>query len=216
MTTGSTQPGDNSKLTSGLFQEMKINLANLAKADPEIFEYAIKKRNIKLKCLEAEKSHMLIAYNEISKRYDDITTELDLYKGKKTDFEKLKKDKENLDILLAQSYKISRTQQDEIYKLKHEKEKLQLTYEKVYNEFGKLKTDIIVERELENNTILNRFRALIEKIPNRFIRSIFKFLVSQQVISYSVFLLFCILFIASFIGWGQIIAIIKGFILIAS
>lgn len=194
-----------------IFQEMKNNLKEILKSDQDLAEQIIKKRNLQIKCLESDKQHIYTLYNEAKQRYEEY---YDLYE------KEIEKNKEKIDIINNLNIEIEKYIQ-EIYTLRNKNtdlfniyEQLKNKHEKNEKELNESKITVSILNNKNSKSIRYNIELLVNKFPNNFIKYILKFLVSQTIYQYTIFLLICILFIASCIGWPAVFSMIKGFIAI--
>ena len=207
---------DKFKIASEIFYDFKSSLAQVLRENPEIVEEALKKRNTIIKCLKAEIEHRIVVYKEIVTRYEEMSDELEKAKQvlelSKQSLEKLKIDKDKYEISSNSSHKLFIAKQEDFTRLKREKEKLEKELAEIQEELNKSKTHIAVELIEKKKSLQYRLSLVVEKLPNGYIKQIVKFLLSKQTFKYSIFLLFCFLFVVTFTGWPAIISIVKAIV----
>lgn len=207
---------DKFKIASEIFYDFKSSLAQVLRENPEIVEDALKKRNTIIKCLKAEIEHRIVVYKEIVTRYEEMSDELEKAKQvlemSKQTIEKLKSDKEKYELSSNSSHKLFVTKQEDFTRLKREKEKLEKELIELQEELNKSKTHIAIELIEKKKSLQYRLSQIVDKLPNGYIKQIFKFLLSKQTFKYSVFLLFCFLIVVTFTGWPAIISIVKSIV----
>lgn len=207
---------DKFKIASEIFYDFKSSLAQVLRENPEIVEEALKKRNTVIKCLKAEIEHRIVVYKEIVTRYEEMSDELERAKQvlelSKQSLEKIKSDKEKYELSSNSSHKLFIAKQEDFTRMKREKEKLERELIEIQEELNKSKTHMAVELIEKKKSLQYRLSQFIEKLPNGYIKHIFKFLISKQTFKYSIFLLFCFLLIVTFTGWPAVITVVKSII----
>lgn len=214
----STKKIENFKIASGIFSEMKDTLVKILKENPEIVENAIKKRNIQIKCLTADIEHQLVVFKEISDRYnvvledlENVISERDLLK---TNYGKLNTDIANLIIengKLKTDLNTKTSKNDQlVLSLQDVQNKLKI----IEDELNTSKAHIAITNIQKRKTVRYRLAILVDRIPIHFVKSIFKFLISEAVINYFLFFVFMFLLFVSIIGWMPILTLLKHIIAI--
>lgn len=204
---------ENFKVASGIFSELKDTIIQVMKVNPDIVEDALRKRNTQIKCLRADIEHRQVVFKEISDRYDAIVEESDKLRADrdmyKSLYEKMKTEKENAEISSMNSHKLFIDKQDDYIRIKKEKERLDREIITLDEELNKSKTHLAIVAMEKKKSLSYKTHQLIDKIPNEFIKSIFKFLFSQTVYRYTLFFIFMLLLFTSFFTWTPIIELVK-------
>lgn len=204
---------DRFKIASDIFQDMRSNLADILRDNPEIVEDALKKRNTIIKCLKADKEHMLIVFKEISARYEEIATEADKLKIEnaytKQVITKLELEKKTNEQNLMNTHRLFKNKQEECLKIRDEKTQIVDEYNKTKKELDVIREKAILCEDNVKKTLAYRLDTLFDKFPNRMLRAILKFLVSPQTLKFTIFFIFCVLFTISVIGWPAFFSILK-------
>lgn len=208
-----TKKVENNKMASNVFSEFKETLLQSLKENPEHAIDAIHKRNTQIKCLLADIEHRQVVFKEISERYDTAIDEIEKLKSERDLFkassERLKMEKDNLEKTSLQSHKMYTEKNDESVRLKKEKERLEKEINELDEELNKSKAHIAIEAFQKKKTVSYKLNQLVDKIPNEFIKSIFRFLFSQPVYKFTLFFIFMLLLFTSMFSWGPIIELVK-------
>lgn len=184
---------DKIKHKSNVFLDMKKHVEDLLQ-NTEITEKAIKDRNIIIKSLKADIEHRKIAFKEIEGRYEDINLKI----NEKTRLaEQLLEELNNL----KKEYEKNKTEYFNL-KQKIEEQNKQLEETKIHLAF--------IKKEKDNN-LASKIEKIGEKLPSWPLKLLFKIISSPTVLNCLILAIFCLLFIASFTGWGFIADTIKPF-----
>lgn len=93
--------------------------------------------------------------------------------------------------------------------LKLENEILLKKVKIISDELDDAKIIIGIDKKEKERTLSFKLDKLSDKIPGWAGKIVFKILSSQHVLNYMLMAIFCLLFIASFVGWGAIATILK-------
>lgn len=107
---------------------------------------------------------------------------------------------------------IIKKHQDEIKNLKELNEKLTKLNKTLGVELNEANINLSINKIEKEKTLSFKIEKISDKIPGWAGKIIIKMLSSPDVLKYLLMVIFCILFIASFIGWGAIATVIKPLI----
>lgn len=203
------------KMPSEILHVVNASLFEMIKTDEEAVRFAIHKRNNIIATLRADKEHMLIAFKEISQRYDAVWDALEELKkesrGDIGQIVKLKEEVERLNNLIINNNKNYQNLKNEYIKVKTERDQLKELFDNMEKDLENTKTHLALQLNEQKSTVWYKLNKVFDKLPDGFIKHIIKFLFSKNIISMTLFFIFCIVFSASLVGWDTLFNLVKIF-----
>ena len=102
--------------------------------------------------------------------------------------------------------------QDELKALKELNEKFIKLNKSLGTELNEANITLSVDKKEKEKTLSFKLEKIADKIPGWAGKIIFKILSSPDVLKYILMAIFCLLFVASLVGWGAIATVIKPLI----
>ena len=105
---------------------------------------------------------------------------------------------------------------DQLKKMKTDNELLTDNNRKIIEQLDESKITICVDKKEKERSLSFKLEKFSDKMPGWAGKIFFKILSSPDVLKYILMAIFCILFIASIVGWGAIAAVLKPLLTLIS